>query len=340
MKSVAVFNNKGGVGKTTFLSNIAAHLSLTLGKRVLVVDADPQCNATVYSLPERTVSDLYTKERRQTIETFFDSIRRGQGYLTESFTPQVAPRFGFSVVPGDPKLALSEDLLAADWRSAESGDPRGLQTSLVFMNLITNFSDYDFVFFDVGPSLGAINRAVLIACDFFVMPMSSDIFSVMAINNISLSLTKWKRGLEKGLQDYATEEGEPYRLSGNVVSWSLSFAGYVTQQYTAKSVRGVRRPVTAYERVIKKAPTLIRQELVDKFPSIATPSEYHLGDVPNLHSIVPLSQTAHCPIFALKASDGVVGSHFAKVKESGELIRNIAEQLLVNMGVADDHVAD
>ena len=256
--------------------------------------------------------------------------------LHDALPISVAPRFGLSLVPGDPNLALSEDLLAADWRSAESGDPRGLQTSLVFKDLVSRFSDYDFIFFDVGPSLGAINRAVLIACDFFVMPMSSDIFSVMAISNISISLNKWKSGLEKGLGDYATKEDEVYTLSGVPVSWGLQFAGYVTQQYTAKRVRGVRQPVTAYERIINKAPELIQEELVKPFPSSSAKVKYHIGDVPNLHSVVPLSQTAHAPIFSLKASDGVVGAHFAKVKSTETLFRVIAQQFLANIGVSHD----
>jgi len=336
MISIAVFNNKGGVGKTTFLANLAAHLALNLGKKVLVVDADPQCNATGYCLPESSFMKLYGKQKRKTIESFFDPVRRGRGYLVESFTPAVAPRFGLSLIPGDPNLALSEDLLAADWRSAESGDPRGLQTSLVFRDLVSKFSDYDFVFFDVGPSLGAINRAVLIACDFFVMPMSSDIFSVMAISNISLSLIKWKEGLEKGLQDYASKEDEAYTLSGVPVSWDLQFAGYVTQQYTAKRIRGKRQPVTAYERIIRKAPSLIQKELIEPFPSSSANVEYHLGDVPNLHSVVPLSQTAHAPIFSLKANDGVVGAHFAKVRSTETLFQGIARQLLLNIEGSHD----
>lgn len=48
MKSITVFNNKGGVGKTTVLCNLAAYLALRRNKKVLIVDADPQCNATNY----------------------------------------------------------------------------------------------------------------------------------------------------------------------------------------------------------------------------------------------------------------------------------------------------
>jgi cellulose biosynthesis protein BcsQ len=332
MKSIVIFNNKGGVGKTTFLCNLAAYLSLKLRKKVLVVDADPQCNATVYSIPRSDVDTLYGRQKRDTIDSFLDPLRRGKGYLDATCTPLKSARFGFSLIPGDPRLALSEDLLASDWTAGSSGDPRGLQTTLVFRDLLHRFSRYDFVLFDVGPSLGAINRAVLISADFFVMPMSSDIFSIMAINNISVSLTKWRRSLEKGLDEYETEDGQRYCLGDQEVSWTLQFAGYVTQQYTAKRIRGVRQPVSAYERIIRKAPSLIKGDLIDNFSELPEGTEYRLGEIPNLHSVVPLSQIANAPIFCLKAADGVVGAHFAKVKDTERIYEGIVQRLLVNVG--------
>jgi cellulose biosynthesis protein BcsQ len=47
MRSITVFNNKGGVGKTTLLCNLASYMSIELHNKVLIVDADPQCNATI-----------------------------------------------------------------------------------------------------------------------------------------------------------------------------------------------------------------------------------------------------------------------------------------------------
>src|SRR5205085_2919749 len=112
MTSITIFNNKGGVGKTTFLCNIAAYLSLKLDKRVLVVDADPQCNASIYLLPESTVIDLYDRSMRETIDAYLDPLRRGKGYREHAIKVEESPRFGVDLIPGDPKLALSEDLLA------------------------------------------------------------------------------------------------------------------------------------------------------------------------------------------------------------------------------------
>ena len=56
MKTIAVFNNKGGVGKTTLLCNLAACLK-DKGKRVLLIDADPQCNATIYLFSQEKIED-------------------------------------------------------------------------------------------------------------------------------------------------------------------------------------------------------------------------------------------------------------------------------------------
>ncbi|MDO5425483.1 MAG: ParA family protein, partial [Eubacteriales bacterium] len=59
MKAISIFNNKGGVGKTTLLCNLAAYMQKRLGKKVLVIDADPQCNTTTYVLDEEQFINVY-----------------------------------------------------------------------------------------------------------------------------------------------------------------------------------------------------------------------------------------------------------------------------------------
>jgi cellulose biosynthesis protein BcsQ len=327
MKAVAIFNNKGGVGKTTFLCNLASYLSIFKKKKILVVDADPQCNATIYLLPTERISKIYSANDRSTIYKFIDPLKRGKGYFNSALSLEKSRRFQVDLIPGDPNLALAEDLLATDWTHGCSGEPRGLQTTFIFLDLIYKYRNYDFIFFDVGPSLGAINRSVLLSSDYFVMPISSDIFSLMAIKNISQALNKWKVALLKGLSSYETDNSEKYNINGNLVSWRLKFAGYVIQQYTAKTKQGTRQPVKAYERILRQVPNAINQNLVKDFTGSHN-MDYKLGEIPNLHSIIPMSQSVQSPIFELKARDGVVGAHFAKVIDAKKIYSEIAKSFL------------
>ena len=260
MQSIAFFNNKGGVGKTTLLCNIAAFLAIEQSKRVLVVDADPQCNATQLMLSEDEVYNIYDSSKSFTIHSVIHPLSIGKGYM-ETLTPLVVENYGVDLIPGDPRLALKEDLLSKDWQDAASGDVRGLRTSFMFSQFLTMCNDYDFVFFDMGPSLGSINRAVLLACDYFVSPMSIDIFSLKAIENISTALLEWKKRLAYGLSqvDEALRADIP-----KANSFEIMFAGYVAQQYIQKTTSGVTRAVAAYENIMKRIPRVIKNNFIEK----------------------------------------------------------------------------
>ncbi|HHA2819942.1 TPA: ParA family protein [Stenotrophomonas maltophilia] len=83
LKAIAVFNNKGGVGKTTLLCNLAAYLAKRKGLKVLVVDADPQCNATQSVLQPDSVEKIYSKGKDYTLWSFATPIKAGKGYAEE-----------------------------------------------------------------------------------------------------------------------------------------------------------------------------------------------------------------------------------------------------------------
>jgi cellulose biosynthesis protein BcsQ len=327
VKSIAVFNNKGGVGKTTLLCNLAAFLAFEHGKKVLIIDADPQCNATQSLFDDQIIYDIYTRSNSFTIYSIIKPLSVGKGYA-KVLEPLNSSTFHVDVLPGDPRLALTEDLLAGDWQQAASGNTRGLRTSFLFTELLSRCGDYDYVIFDMGPSLGSINRAVLIAADFFVTPMSLDIFSLRAIENISLSLVGWRQQLEIALK----LNQEPDELEIENTKWNLRFLGYVTQQYTAKmDAEGNRRPVKAFDRIMKRVPEVIKREILQKLQPDQVHLNYDLGSIPTLHSLIPLSQVSRKPIFRLGQSDGVVGAHFAKVKEYRVIISAIADHLLTNV---------
>ncbi|MBV1798978.1 ParA family protein [Siccirubricoccus sp. G192] len=327
MQSVAFFNNKGGVGKTTLVVNLAAYLALEKKRRVLLIDADPQCNATQAMFTDDFVDRRYSNKNSFSIYKVVQPLAAGKGY-SASLAVERSKRFGVDVIVGDPRLALAEDVLARDWSTAVSGDTRGLRTTLLFSELLSRCGEYDYVLFDVSPSLGSINRAVLVACNFFISPMSVDIFSLRALENIASALENWSRQLSRGLE----ENPEPEELPMRSYNWRLRFAGYVSQQYIAKrDAEGHARPVAAYEKISKRIPDLIAEHFLGDQASPLRKEDYALGNIPTLHSLIPMAQSARAPIFALGAKDGVVGSHFLKVRELKDTFGGIANRLERNI---------
>lgn len=327
MKSIAFFNNKGGVGKTTLLCNVAAYLALEHKKKVLIIDADPQCNATQLLLDEIDVISVYEDAGSFTIQSVIHPLSIGRGYA-DKISPRKVDDYGVDLIPGDPKLALKEDLLSKDWQDAVAGEIRGLRTSFLFSELLARCGRYDFVFFDMGPSLGSINRAVLLACDFFVSPMSIDIFSLKAIENISTAVLEWRKRLKNGMSQVDESLVDDIPRGG---AFDIQFIGYVAQQYIQKTRSGRVEAVAAYEKIMRRIPKVIKSNFVDRLHMRSENIKYELGTIPNLYSLIPMSQTAHKPIFALKAKDGVRGAHFNRVRDANTIYERISGQLLENI---------
>ena len=213
MKSIGFFNNKGGVGKTTLICNLASSLAINKSLKILVIDADPQCNASAYLLPEEELESILLDDEHNSLDSFYESIRRGQGYPEQLPSIVRSERFKLDLIVGDPKLSIREDLLATDWASTRNGEPRGFQTTYAIKELISRLTDYDFVLVDMGPSLGALNRSVLLAVDYFLMPLSVDIFSLMAVENIIKSFDNWKSSLEDAIRRHNIAEGNNFQIA-------------------------------------------------------------------------------------------------------------------------------
>lgn len=321
MKSVAFFNNKGGVGKTTLLCNVAAFIATHFDKKVCVVDADPQCNATQYFFDDDAVLSFYDNPDEFTVYKMLEPLTIGAGY-NEKVMVRKATRFGVDVIPGDPRLALTEDLLANDWGGAKAGDIRGIRTSLAFSELLKHLAGYDYVLFDVSPSLGAINRSIMLSADYFISPVSLDIFSLKAFENIATWIEGWWSEWENGIKTTKRPD-----LIPQLAYSRPEFIGYVTQSYLAKRDReGQRRAVQAYENIRKKIDKVITD---NNLATHLAGRQFEIGTVPNLFSLVPMSQSSHAPIFKLLAADGVVGAHFAKVKEAKDIFENVAREFMV-----------
>lgn len=336
MKILSFFNNKGGVGKTTLTGNIAAYFSAEMAKRVLIVDCDPQCNITQYILGDDKTIELYWPASGQKddpkIKTIMDVVQPivdGDASIARNVRPISGRnnRFGVDLLPGNPRFSLFEDQLSQAWTDIPSGKAGGFRiTNWLRSYLSLQAKNYDVALIDVSPSLGALNRSVLLSCDNFITPLGADAFSLLGVRNISRWISGWTDYYTVALEQ--AERLNPGALEKFEVPRDMpiktGYVGYTLQQYIAKSKEGIRRPTRAYERILNDVP-----DEVATYLSLFSPKKdgLHLGDVPNLYSLIPLAQTVNSPIIGLRAKDGLVGSQFSQTATYKEIIGNLAQAI-------------
>jgi len=351
MTRIAFFNNKGGVGKTTLVCNIAHHLAARDGMKVLLVDLDPQCNTTQLVLDASKCAALYWPDEagslsaaeRDGTDTIYEAVRQmeeGEA-LPAAVTPTRAEdnRFKIDLIPGHPRMSVFEDLLGQWFREAQSGEIAGLRKTLWLNSLLTldairprDAAKYDVILFDVGPSLGALNRSVLAASDRFITPMGADIFSIVALRNIAEWVAHWSSLYAQGVSLCIQNNPgavERFDIEGTR-SVAQGFAGYTVQQYSTVTIRGERRATQAYDEILNRIPTQVETHL----RSITAPGlsleKLKLGDVPNLRSLVPLAQSANSPLAELNSRDGLTGGQYSQQRSYVKLIDSVTKRLKDN----------
>jgi cellulose biosynthesis protein BcsQ len=165
-KRIAVFNHKGGVGKTTLTVNLAAALAEN-GKRVVLLDSDPQCNLTSYLLEDDVVDKLLDNSDEENGETIWSAVKpvvEGDGLLRAVKAAKTNTERCW-VVPGDLRLSELEEELGAFWSGCVQGKAKGFKGTGVLSTLAQRIAvshDADFIFYDTGPNIGPLNRAILL----------------------------------------------------------------------------------------------------------------------------------------------------------------------------------
>lgn len=344
MKVITFFNNKGGVGKTTTIVNLASYLSISKNKKILLVDLDPQSNATQAILPEDMWLEFYDPENPETRKTIYDCFRKienGDSEFVNIDIPVISSQNNFKIalIPGHPKLSIIDDTMSKSWAETMSGD-RGALRKLNWLNqLKQGNNDFDYILIDMGPSLGALNRSALLNSDFFLTPMASDIFSLLGISNIAEWMERWIRLYKSSLSTFTETNGETaaktffetYLINTNPES-TTRYIGYSIQQYSKRKFKTGERPTRAYERVIDSFHDKIVEFLYGFAKSGIRQDELKLGDIPYIYSVVPLSQTSNTPIFELDYSTGVRGNQSSSVENYKKYLDTVAENFIKNVG--------
>lgn len=156
----------------------------------------------------------------------------------------------------------------------------------------------DVVLVDVGPSLGAINRAALVASDHVVVPVAPDLFSIQGLRNLGPTLREWRDEWKQRLEKLKDR-------SRPLPAGAMAPLGYVVLGHGVR----LNRPVQAYQRWIARIPEEFHGAVLDEPGPPPVPDPYCLAQLKHYHSLMPLAQEARKPMFALKPADGAFGGH-------------------------------
>jgi chromosome partitioning protein len=318
MKTITFFNNKGGVGKTSLVYHLA-WMFADHGVKVLAVDLDPQANLTAMFLPEERLEEIWDGDEHPA--TILGAVRpslKGIGDIAIPSVQRISETLAF--LPGDLGLSRFEDKLSDAWPRCHNGDEDAFRKMTAFHRIMEQAAgnETDVVIIDVGPNLGAINRAALIASDYVCMPLAPDLFSQQGLRNLGPTMREWRRNWTEMLRKAPKDISKP---KGNMTP-----LGYVIMQY------GIRdsRPVKAYQRWMDRIPAVYR-ECVTEEPLVSVPKvdddPYALATLKNYRSLMPLAMDAHKPMFHLKPADGAIGAHQEAVKKCRDDFLSLARKI-------------
>lgn len=318
-KVITLYNHKGGVSKTTTTFNLA-HLLAENKKKVLVVDADPQCNITelllsrmIQSLDEELVKNYsgqgFKSENEIPGTTLLDILKpRIDGDIPEVNIDQVkvVPINEYlDCIPGNVNLNSIEDAIAEAHIQRFSSKTHDKRTYVAIGDFLSRFAEkenYDYIFIDVGPSSGALTRSCFLACDAFFVPVSPDRFNVQAITTLSSIIDRW-------IKEHAEIYDDFKRIGLPVKLGKPQFLGIITQYY--KIVKGHPKP--GYQLWMDRIPIKVKQNLLPVLKKYSTneldltsgldESNVVAATIPDFGSLSPLMQEYGKAIFQIGRED-------------------------------------
>lgn len=298
MKIISFFNHKGGVSKTTTVYHLGWKLA-QLGKRVLMIDTDSQCNLTLTAIGENNIEKFVQAYPENNIKSSLD--------IAFNSRPQLIPVPECTEVRGQHNLLLMPGSFDITEFEVQLGIACQLSNSFSTMNALPGSFTYlfeksaeefdiDYILVDLNPSLSSINQVLLATSDYFILPTSPDFFSQMAIKSMARILPKWELWAEQAKVAFA---GSTYPLRNT----KTKFLGYTVNDYNIRN----NKPTTAFSSIIKKTNDIINTVLYPSLNNVGlcidrenyTDDSLQLASVSNFQGLMPLYQEYGIPVFAL-----------------------------------------
>jgi cellulose biosynthesis protein BcsQ len=327
-KRIALFNHKGGVSKTT----TAFHLGWMLaekGHRVVLVDADPQCNLTGLVLGFRGPDEFdkfYELEPNRNIRDGLAPAFESQPRKIEAIEcVPVGGRERLFLLPGHIRLSEYEVTLGIAQELSASLQPlQNLPGALAYLLDETAAKmAADYILIDLNPSLGAINQNLLMTSDYFIVPTTPDYFSLMAMHSLAHILPRWHVWSAEAQKKPALRDATyPFPQV------TPQFLGVVLQKFRPRA----GAPTVGFQQWIDEITKYTAKTLVPLLAKIAMTrpanvyaqlngftETYALAQIADFNTLIARSQDTRTPVFAL--SDEQLG-HVGVVLEGDQKKRD------------------
>lgn len=320
MKIISVFNNKGGVGKSTLTYHLGNALA-ELGHRVLMIDLDPQCNLTICAMMEETLHQIWEQEDNyiDDFESAFNQnpdiiksprsihfiLKPAEDGISEPINLPPAFSIGSNIdlLPGRLSLHKYENKIAERWSGVYQGDNLAIRTVTNIRSVCQRYAElnnYDYVLIDTSPSLGVLNKVIMSTVDGFFIPAQPDMFSLYGIRNIGNALQLWQREFIS-IYTLISEEKRS-KFPSNFVQF-LGYTIYNAKKYTRDS-----EPFNEYNlaqahfQYVKQIPETIT-EFIQESNRTSIPNELiakPIGGSSIIHShntFPAMAQALKCPMW-------------------------------------------
>lgn len=318
-KRLTFFNHKGGVGKTTLTVNTAAALA-DFDMRVLLVDSDPQCNLTSYLIESEVVDDLLDNSDRPEGQTLWSAVKpvaEASGDIA-NITPIELPIENLFLVPGDIRLSEFETELSDYWTQCWQRKHRGFRGISAISRLVNEICEnfkIDFVFYDAGPNIAALNRSILLDCDYFIVAVACDLFSVRALKTLGRTIATW-------IEEWRTisQLAPP---GAELLPGHPKFLGYVPQRI--RVYRG--QPSGQHSKYLSRIERHMQSDVIQVLKMVDETlaekvSGSRLGNIKDFGVIVAAAQMEGIPL--ANVTEGALYQR----EEAEKAFRGIAEQIL------------